>query len=197
MQVYDTLECIVRTNREWIGKCSVNLDETTITIVDVFSSETANFYSSVTIELRDVTNPLHNKDQGLGFSIFTYTDSQQTYRIDYLPNNKMVPILKCTYPCRECLENDKENCQSCWTESFSDYKYFFFNEDEAKGECKLSCPAGYTRNGDDSYVCVKCDSSCATCLDSDKFSCIQCHPDFPYKVSGTGKCLESCKRGYY
>ena len=65
------------------------------------------------------------------------------------------------------------------------------------GSCKVSCPDGYTRNNDNSYNCIKCDSSCSTCLDTDKFSCIICHPDFPYKLSTTGICLESCKRGYY
>jgi|Transcript_13465 proprotein convertase subtilisin/kexin type 5 len=109
----------------------------------------------------------------------------------------MVPTLKCVYPCRECPESDRANCLSCWTEAFSDYKYFFYNEDTGKGSCELSCPAGFTRHGDDSFVCVNCDSSCATCLDSDKFSCVRCHPDFPYSVSGTGICLEYCKRGYY
>ena len=66
-----------------------------------------------------------------------------------------------------------------------------------RGECLGICPDGYTRNNDPSYNCIKCDSSCTTCEDSDKFQCIICDPDFPYKLTGTGICLESCKRGYY
>jgi len=38
---------------------------------------------------------------------------------------------------------------------------------------------------------------CATCLDTDKYNCIKCSKEFPYKLSGTGKCLEECSIGYY
>jgi len=67
--------CTVTTNRVWTGKCNVDMSRSTLTITDVFSSETTDFYSPVEVELNTVTNPLNNKEDGLGFSIFTYTDS--------------------------------------------------------------------------------------------------------------------------
>lgn len=53
----------------------MNTQQQTITIVDVFSTMSGPYFSSVTIVLTNVTNPLHNKDKGLGFTIFTYADS--------------------------------------------------------------------------------------------------------------------------
>lgn len=126
MEIKDDLLCVVTTNKAYENACTVDLSRTTITIINVFS-ESIDFYSTVSIELKYVSNPLNNKDQGLGFSIFTYTDEFQTYQIDFLPNTKMVPTLKCTYPCRECQESDKSNCASCWTEAWADYKYFFLD----------------------------------------------------------------------
>ena len=156
------------------------------------------FFSSITIELRYVTNPLQNKDTINGFQIFTFADRQQKYRIDWLLDGYLVPKLKCIYPCSECPESDRTNCLSCWTDSWSNYKYFFYNDPIARGECLFECPPGYTRNGDDSYVCIKCDSTCATCLDTDKFHCVDCHPAFPCPVlNQPGVCLESCMRGFY
>jgi len=101
---------VVRTNKEWDNKCTVDVSQQTITIRDVFSSESGPFYSSVTIMLTNVTNPLHNKDKGLGFSIFTYADNAQTWRMDYLPNDKLIPTLKCIYPCRTCNEGQRDYC---------------------------------------------------------------------------------------
>lgn len=116
--------------------------------------------------------------------------------MDLLQNDKLIPTLKCIYPCRTCNEGQRDYCQSCWTESFSDYKYFF--ESPVKGgECRQGCPEGFTRNNDDNYVCINCDVMCATCLDTDKFNCVTCHKNTPYKLSGTGKCLEKCSIGYY
>jgi len=189
------VSCIVRTNKEWANSCTIDTQKQTITIVNVFSEESSNFSSSVFIVLTNVVNPLNNKDKGLGFTITTYSDPSTTYRIDTLGNDKMIPTLKCIYPCRTCNENNRDYCQSCWTEAFSDFKYFF--ETETKGECRLSCPEGYTRNDDSSYVCIRCDSTCGTCLDTDKYNCVACSKEFPYKLSGTGICLQACSRGYY
>ena len=198
VQIKNDLECSVRTNREYSGVCTVDENSRTITILDVFSSENMQFFSSITIELRSVTNPLQNKDKINGFQIFTFADRQQKYRIDWLTIDVLVPKLKCIYPCSECPESDRTNCLSCWTDSWSNYWYFFYNDQTARGECLPECPAGYTRNGEDSYVCIKCDSTCATCLDTDKFFCVDCHPAFPCPVlNQPGVCLESCMRGFY
>ena len=42
--------------------CTVDMSGETITIVNVFSSETSDFYSEVEIELKYVTNPLENRE---------------------------------------------------------------------------------------------------------------------------------------
>ena len=61
----------------------------------------------------------------------------------------------------------------------------------------MSCPEGETRDGEASFKCIPCDVSCQACKDEDKAFCTICAPKFPYKLSGTAHCLESCSRGYF
>lgn len=159
---------------------------------------TTNFFSQVTITLVGVINPLTNQIKGSGFLITTYADAAQIYRIDYLPQEYLIPTLDCNYPCRTCLTTDKDWCESCWTPAWSDKQYFYREFLEPyRGVCDVSCPVGWTRDNSDSYVCIKCDITCAACKDEDKEDCTICSESFPYRLSGTGFCLESCSRGFY
>jgi proprotein convertase subtilisin/kexin type 5 len=50
-------------------------------------------------------------------------------------------------------------------------------------------------------VCVKCDESCATCVDNgdkgDKMKCKTCSKKYPFLYSPDEKCLQSCYEGFY
>ena len=105
----------------------------------------------------------------------------------------LVPKLDCVYPCRDCSASDENFCTSCWTDAANEFKYLF----EEDGTCLGSCPKGYTRDNESSYVCIPCDASCASCKDEDKTDCIECAPLFPKKLSGTSHCLVDCTRGYF
>ena len=112
-----------------------------------------------------------------------------------LPDDRLYPELDCDYPCQTCLASNRKYCESCWLQPFSDRKYLWCNEKTCY--CLPDCPYGWTRDGSDSYVCVPCDVSCASCKDEDRFACIDCPPKFPYRVAGTPFCYDSCKRGLY
>ena len=62
VEVTPELTCTVTTNRAYLDACTVDMSGETITIVNVFSSETSDFYSEVEIELKYVTNPLENRE---------------------------------------------------------------------------------------------------------------------------------------
>ena len=181
--------------------CFINLDAQTINILNAFNGQTAVYSSSVVIILENVVNPAHNKEDLPGFSIFTYGDYDQKWRIDILPSDELKPSLKCDYPCRTCLESDRKHCTSCWTDDFSDVKYFYEGIHPTKltqyGFCGTACPDGQSRNGNPDYVCRDCDKTCGRCLDSDIQYCIDCDKLYPFSVIGTGICLPDCTRGYY
>ena len=62
--------------------------------------------------------------------------------------------------------------------------------------CKESCDPGFSRNGDPDLVCIKCDDSCATCLDDgnvgDADICVTCAVDYDFFDPNTRKCLKAC-----
>ena len=138
--------------------------------------------------------------------IRTYTDATLAYQIDYLPDGILVPSLYCAYPCRTCQESNGGDCDACYIDSVvidgrvtwePDFRYFFRNA-AGRGQCLTACPAGYTRDNESGYLCIKCDSPCGTCKDEDKFYCLTCHPLYPYRlIDGTGKCLSDCGVGFY
>ena len=99
-------------------------DSGTIAITGVFADQ-ATFEGNIQVDLVGVKNPRDNKTLGQGFVIHTYADSTQTFRIDTLPSNVLVPTLECAHPCATCLENDRAFCTSCWTESWAERKYFY------------------------------------------------------------------------
>ena len=131
-----------------------------------------------------------------GFTITTYADILQIYRIDFLGPDVLVPTLDCDFPCWTCYENERDNCESCWTFDWSEMKYFY-TADNGKGICDKQCPDGMTRDNSDSYRCIDCDVSCSRCKDENKLHCIDCSPEYPFKLSGTPFCLPSCYRGFY
>ena len=140
--------------------CVIDLNAQTINILNVFAGQTGVYSSSIVIILENVVNPQHNKEKVLGFTIFTYADGFQQWQIDILPNNVIVPTLKCAYPCRTCLESDSGNCRSCWTDDFSDMRYFYEFESAmlgSRGLCGTGCPDGMSRNNNPDYVCRDCD----------------------------------------
>ena len=92
--------------------------------------------------LTGVINPLNNKERGVGFEIRTYADSNQVYRIDKLNNDVLIPQLNCLFPCASCVESEKANCESCWTQEWSEEKYFYIDEATDFGTCGLQCPDG-------------------------------------------------------
>ena len=196
IELTTSITCTVVTNKAWENKCNIEPDKLTITINDVFSETTDMFVSPVTVTMVGVNNPKNNKEKGRGFLINTYADSSRTYRVDYLPANYMVPILECDYPCRTCLASDRSFCQTCWLQEWSERKYFY-EDQNTDGTCIDKCPDGYSRDNEPNYVCLKCDISCATCKDEDKDECDICAPNYPYRVSGKGFCLEDCSRGFY
>ena len=68
-------------------------------------------------------------------------------------------------------------------------------------QCKLSCPDGYTSNGDPNKVCVPCNPMCATCRDDgnvgDKDLCMSCAPEFPKFYAPGNICMKECSNGFY
>jgi len=149
----------------------------------------------VTIKLGGVVNPVDNKEKGSAFTIQTYANEEGDINIDQLVQSAstLFPKLKCVYPCKDCAASDDNFCQSCWISQPNEFKYLFVDT----GKCLRSCPAGYTRDNEDTYLCIPCDSSCSTCKDEDKTDCITCAPLFPKKLSGTSNCLVDCTKGYF
>ena len=127
IEVPDSVTCTVVTNRAYEKVCNISQSEYTITISNVFSESVA-YLSEVTITLVGVINPVTNKEKGRGFTIQTYTDINLNYRIDYLPSQYLVPTLDCDYPCRTCLATERDWCESCWTQDWSEKKYFYRDE---------------------------------------------------------------------
>lgn len=156
----------------------------------------------VKIELSEVTNPYSNKEDFDSFQVFTFTDSQQTYRIDKLVEG-LKPKLKCEFPCKTCSDTDSSNCLSCWNDGSSSYKYFFVDEITGKGQCLEQCKDGFSHNNSPDFVCERCDPTCATCKQTDKSYCVTCHQDYPCPAmeKGVGPipgvCKTSCDRGFY
>ena len=126
-----------------------------------------------------------------------------------LEGNELIPNLKCTAPCKECMEIggevvDMEFCTECWQDNPKKYLYTE-SQYSASGSgvsiCDNACPDGWTSNGDTEYhVCEPCDSSCLTCADSgnigDKNKCITCHAGWKL-YAPEQKCMETCALGYY
>ena len=186
----------------------INDDEKSITINDAFKNYQNGFFFDVTVVLNNVINPYETTEKEMGFSIWTYTNQNLLFTIDKyesvaFPTN-LVPKRKCDFPCFDCInDSDKRNyCVKCYNTDTSTYRYL---QPDPTGKiedlkyCQPSCSYGWTRNGFPSYECEGCDISCRTCSDLNKFDCIECHPDFPYKYTGDGitKCLAECGRGYY
>ena len=107
----DTVTCIVQTYKKFENACVIDSAKQTITIVGVFGDRDQTAYiNEVIITLNGVVNPANNKEKVSGFTITTYADELQIYRIDFVGPDRLVPTLDCDYPCWQCYENEPSNC---------------------------------------------------------------------------------------
>lgn len=58
-------------------------------------------------------NPRDNRVLN-GFTIKTYDDASQAYKIDQLGDNLLKPMTDCNYPCKSCLGSNRDYCLECW-----------------------------------------------------------------------------------
>lgn len=70
--------------------------------------------------------------------------------------------LSCSLPCRQCQTNLPANCLSCYTpaQNITTLVYFANITNQTYGQCYSSCPSGYTNNPNNTYLCLKCDTTC-------------------------------------
>ena len=92
----------------------------------------------------------------------------------------MTPELICNYPCLTCRQNNRKDCTSC-VQNSTDYPAFLMPSSltsDGAGKCVDKCDFGFTRNGDPTNQCRKCDESCFGCKDDmkddDVNNCINC-----------------------
>lgn len=140
----------------------------------------ARFDKSVEIKI-SFKNPLDNWGE-IGFKIKTMEEvGDETYLVDQLEGNELIPILKCFAPCQYCYETkkgggkrkaeyDKNYCTQCWQTHPLKYLQTYSPWDKkgnGKSTCLGACEKGYTTNGDkEKHVCVDCHESCAECQDN-------------------------------
>lgn len=81
------------------------------------------------------------------------------------------------------------------------YTPFDFSTNTGKANCKVSCDAGFTSNGDALHECEECSETCDTCMDNDKVGdkdkCTTCSLAFPFMYSPTSTCMVGCGIGFY
>lgn len=78
-----------------------------------------NYDGDVEVKIKFV-NPENNWGR-IGVKVKTYEDDgNKEYLSDILEGNQLIPILKCTSPCKECKDGndgsamDKNYCVECW-----------------------------------------------------------------------------------
>jgi hypothetical protein len=107
--------CSVKTFRLFTSNCNVNNFTRTITITGVFDpSSTIPYSGIITVTLSPMINPADNRVIN-GFVIATFDDALQTYKIDKLDDNILVPQTLCNFPCKTCTAN-RTYCTSCWSD---------------------------------------------------------------------------------
>lgn len=162
-------------------------------IKDIFTSP---YDQVISIELKNIRNPATNKP-GNGFVIQTYSDKQQIFIQDRLPDFILVPQFECDYPCLTCVnsKDKKAMCTSCWKGGLADFQFLMFYPNGTQ-TCRPYCEAGYTTNGNADLLCTKCDESCATCQETytlgDVRECLDCAATHPFRLSQTKTCLTKC-----
>ena len=187
-------ECTVSTNTQTFdSKCQFITSSRSIVIKDIFSKD---YSGKITIVLKNVRNPVSNKP-GNGFVIQTYSDQDQNYIQDRLPDFVMMPQFECAYPCLTCINGSDKRamCTSCWKTGLDDFQYLMFYPNGTQ-TCRPYCEAGFTTNGNKDLHCTACDESCATCQETytvgDKNECLECAASHPFRLSQTKTCLTEC-----
>lgn len=140
-------------------------------------------------------NPADNRALN-AFLIQTFNDQRQSEKIDKLDDDILKPSTPCSYPCKSCSSNDRNYCQSCWSDTGLPYLMTL-----SSSTCKANCDGGFTSNGNSNKVCVRCDPSCNLCVDNgnigDRSRCITCASGYNFRYTPLQQCLKSCTNGFY
>lgn len=118
-----------------------------------------DYDGDVEVKIR-LVNPEDNWGR-VGVKIKTYVDDgSKEYLSDILEGNQLIPILKCTAPCKECKDGgrdgsggkvDKNYCTECWQKYPQKYLQTTVPWDDGKGTgqstCQVNCDRGYSSNG--------------------------------------------------